>query len=218
MTETPTGASRRLLKSRQTLMAASLTRLLARAGVRPNAISVLGVFFAIGAGAAFYNVPYAGRPALWWALGALGVQLRLLCNMLDGMLAIEGGMHTRLGELYNDLPDRISDSVILVAAGYSVEQLLPGGATLGWFAALLAVLTAYVRLLGGSMGLPQTFMGPMAKQHRMFIITVGAIASWIQSATFRPGWAMGPALVIVVIGSAWTIARRVEFIAKALKE
>ena len=218
MTETTTGASRRLLSTRQTLWAAALTRWLARTGVTPNAVSLTGMFFAILAGAALYHAPLAGQPELFWALGALGIQLRLLCNMLDGMLAIEGGMHSKLGELFNDLPDRISDSVILVCAGYSVEQFLPGGADLGWCAALLAALTAYVRVLGGSMGLTQSFVGPMAKQHRMFVITIGAIGAGIQNAVFRPGWLMVPALLIVVIGSAATIVRRTELIARALSK
>ena len=42
------------------------------------------------------------------------------------------------------------------------------GSTLGWAAAVLALLTAYIRALSGSLGLPQRFLGPMAKQHRMF--------------------------------------------------
>ena len=49
-------------------------------------------------------------------------------------------------------------------------------APLGWAAAVLAVLTAYVRVLGGSLGLTQHFIGPMAKQHRMFTLTLGDAA------------------------------------------
>ena len=214
--ETPTGAARRRLKARETLWAGGLTRALARLGVSPNAVSIVGMLFALLAGYSFVRAPYGGRPELWWALGALAVQLRMLCNMLDGMLAIEAGRHTKLGELYNDLPDRISDSLILVGAGFSVEQFLPGGSALGWLAALLAVLTSYVRVLGGAMGVPQPFAGPLAKLQRMFVITAGAIVAGIQNAVFRPGWAMIPALLIVVVGSAATIVRRVEYIAKTL--
>src|SRR5215813_7609259 len=112
--ETPTGAARRRLRARETIWAAALARALARAGVKPNAVSVVGMLFAFLAGYSFFKAPYGGRAELWWALGALAVQLRMLCNMLDGMLAIELGLHTKLGELYNDLPDRISDSMILV--------------------------------------------------------------------------------------------------------
>jgi len=41
-------------------------------------------------------------------------------------------------------------------------------------AAALAILTAYVRVLGVSVGTPQYYLGPMAKQHRMAALT----AAW----------------------------------------
>jgi len=40
-----------------------------------------------------------------------------LCNLLDGMVAIEHGKQSQLGVLYNELPDRVSDSVLFVALG-----------------------------------------------------------------------------------------------------
>ena len=41
------------------------------------------------------------------------IQLRRLCNLFDGMVAVEGGFKTKSGELYNDLPDRFSGALIL---------------------------------------------------------------------------------------------------------
>jgi phosphatidylglycerophosphate synthase len=175
--------------------------------------------FAAGAGIAFmYVSPESAHPALLWIAGAIGVQLRLLCNMLDGMLAIEGGMKSKLGDLWNDIPDRLSDTFILVGAGYGVEWLVPGGSALGWCAALFAAITAYVRVLGGALGTPQYFTGPMAKQHRMFVVTLGALVSALQSVWTRPGLAMAPALVIIVVGSAMTTVRRIEAIARDLQK
>jgi phosphatidylglycerophosphate synthase len=218
MIETTTGPNRRFLKTRQRAWAGALARRLAAMGVRPNAVSLAGVLFAAAAGASFMAAPAANHSWRAWFAGAVFVQLRLLCNMLDGMLAIEGGMKSKLGDLYNDLPDRISDSLILVGAGYSVEWLVPGGSALGWCAALFAALTAYVRLLGGSLGVPQYFSGPLAKQHRMFVITLGALISAVQSWSFSPGWVMAPTLVIVVLGSAATIVRRTTYIVRDLQQ
>jgi len=63
---------------------------------------------------------------------------------MDGMAAIEGGLRSPAGEIYNDLPDRISDALVLLAAGYSLSW--PACAReLGWTATLLAVISAYVR-------------------------------------------------------------------------
>jgi phosphatidylglycerophosphate synthase len=78
--------------------------------------------------------------------------------MLDGMVAVEGGKKSLVGTLYNEIPDRVADSLFIVAAGYCADW-----PSLGWCGALLAALTAYIRVLGGSLGLAQDFRGPMAK-------------------------------------------------------
>src|SRR5260370_23846239 len=96
--------------------------------------------------------------------------------MLDGMVGVEGGLQTKSGEVFNDLPDRIADALIFIGAGHAVHTL-PYGMELGWIAALLAVFTAYVRMLGGAAGLAQSFAGPMAKQQRMALMTGACLLS-----------------------------------------
>jgi phosphatidylglycerophosphate synthase len=144
------------------------------------------------------------------------VQLRLLCNLLDGMLAIEGDLKTPTGPLFNDLPDRIADVVILVGAGFSVPQV-PGVVALGWTAAVMALLTAYVRILGGTFGLPQQFIGPMAKQHRMFTVTMAAVAAAVEVALGWPPRMMVCGLAVVAIGSLVTVVRRTRRVAVGLR-
>ena len=85
---------------------------------------------------------------LAWLVAAACVQLRLVCNLLDGMVAIEGGRKSKVGAIYNEFPDRIADTLFLVPLGYAA-----GMPWLGWACALLAALTAYVRVFGGSLGL-----------------------------------------------------------------
>lgn len=140
---------------------------------------------------------------------AAGVQLRLLCNLLDGMLAVEEGLKTKTGEIYNDLPDRVADVLILVGAGYSIGHL-PYGPILGWAAALLAVFTAYVRVLGGSLGLTQRFSGPMAKQHRMFTLTLSTLLAAVEALFALPARAMPAGLAVIAAGSLVTVAGRTQ--------
>lgn len=135
------------------------------------------------------------------------MQLRLLCNLLDGMVAIEGGRRTSYGEILNDMPDRFADLIVLVAAGYSLSGF-SSGRELGWLAGTLAVLTAYVRLLGGSMGVGQHFFGPMAKQHRMAVMTVASLLSTLEPIFGWKGQVLAFGLAIVILGSAVTIVRR----------
>ena len=201
--------NRRQLKTREQAWPRKLARALAAAKLTPNGVSMLGIVFAFGA---LFSLTEAGEPFMWkpWVflvVAAACIQLRLLCNMLDGLLAIEGGLRAKNGELFNEVPDRIADVAILLGAGIGVREL-PLGMTLGWAAALAAVLTAYIRLLGGSFGFTQDFSGPMAKQHRMFVITVGCLAAAIEHPMRHTLWSLYFALWIVLLGSLLTLVRR----------
>jgi phosphatidylglycerophosphate synthase len=201
--------ARRALATRNRAWPRTLAGALGRAGVRPNAVSLAGIVFAAAAAGAFALVPSTPplpRTAALVAAAAL-IQLRLLCNLLDGLLAVEEGLRTPTGDLFNELPDRLADVVILAGAGYAVRDLA-GGVTLGWAAAACALMTAYVRALGGSLGLPQDFCGPMAKPHRMFTLTVAALAGAIESGFGNPPQMVRAGLVVIVVGSIVTIGRR----------
>jgi phosphatidylglycerophosphate synthase len=211
--------TRRPLKVRDTRWAAATARWLTRVGFRPNTISILGSLFALGAGAAFVG---AGLMESWvlrtvcLLAAAAGIQLRLLCNLFDGMVAVEGGFRTKSGEIYNELPDRFSDAFILAGAGH-YSLTCPCLNELGWAAATLAVITAYVRALGASTGAGQFFIGPMAKQHRMALMTAACAVEAAASAVGYPEFAIGIALAIIVLGCLITIARRSIRIARTLE-
>ena len=212
-------SSRRPLKTRERRWARALAAWMAARGVRPNAVSLSSVLFAIGAGVCLWlslREDGSTRGILRAAAAAL-VQLRLLCNLLDGLIAVEGGMGGPVGEIYNDLPDRFADVAIFLGAGLALRAL-PYGMTLGWAAAVAALLTAYVRVLGGAVGLAQDFSGPMAKQHRMGLVTVGCLAGTVEAALRRPPRLLYVALALVVLGSAITIVRRTARIARGLRE
>ncbi len=213
---------RRPLKTRGRAWAQALAAALARRRVAPNAISVASIAFAALAGAAFVAWPHAvgwQQPVLLVAAAA-GIQLRLICNLLDGMVAVEGGLRSPTGDLYNEVPDRISDSLILIGLGYGLAawaRPLPWSADLGWAAALTAMLTAYIRALGAGLGLPGCFHGPMAKPHRMALLTAAALASAALVAFTWTPWILWGALALIVAGSLITCARRLAAIAAFLR-
>jgi phosphatidylglycerophosphate synthase len=174
--------------------------------------------FATVSGAAFLASAGLSGPSRVVALvaAAAGIQLRLLCNLLDGMVAVEGNRRSKSGEVFNDAPDRLADAVILVSVGYALPGF-PWARELGWTATLLAVLTAYVRLLGGASGLIQDFCGPMAKPHRMAVLTVAALLSTVEWAFARPGTLLFAGLAIVAAGSLVTVLRRLTRIVRGLE-
>jgi phosphatidylglycerophosphate synthase len=199
--------NRRPLASRDRRWAMLAARWLLRTAVTPNQISVVGVgVSAIGAWAiATWRAP-AG-----FLVGAIAIQLRLLCNMLDGMVAVEGQRASYDGPLYNEIPDRIEDTLFLVAYGCAARLFW-----LGFVAALLAMFTAYIRVLGGSFGLPQDFRGPMAKQHRMAALTLGCLAALVESSIGPTHYSLQLTLVVVATGSLWTAVRRTLIISSQL--
>jgi phosphatidylglycerophosphate synthase len=172
---------------------------------------------AAGGAACFAALPRVGDAAQLGLLVAAAtlVQLRLLANLMDGMLAIEEGRRSNSGPLFNEIPDRIADVLFLAAAGYAVTWLSWGDA-LGWAAAVAAVLTAYLRVLGGSLGLEEHFSGPMAKPHRMAVLTAACLLSIIEVPYGYEGRVLAVALAVIAAGSVVTFARRTRLLAREL--
>jgi phosphatidylglycerophosphate synthase len=203
-----TPEARRPLASRSTRWAGFLANAAVRAGLTADGISILSLVFAAAGAAALLLLP---RP--WNLLAcAAGIQLRLLCNLLDGMVAVEGGRKSKLGVLYNEVPDRVADSLFLVALGYA-----SGIAWLGWLAALAAAVTAYIRVLGGTFGLAQDFRGPLAKQHRMAVMTAGCLLGIGEYAWNGGLYILEAAAWIIAFGAIVTCGTRIRAIALQLK-
>jgi phosphatidylglycerophosphate synthase len=202
---------RRPIAARSWTPVRRLAAWLARRGVAPNAISLAGMVCGVAAGAAFAFTSYTPVERFAWLAGAALVQLRLLANLLDGMVAIEGGRASPVGELYNEVPDRVSDVATLVGLGYAAG----GCVEAGYAAAVAAVFTAYVRAAAKVAGAPQDYRGPMAKPHRMFVVTAVALFLAAAPVGWRPifdagaGWGLpAAALGLIVAGCLVTASRR----------
>ncbi|MBS0643623.1 MAG: CDP-alcohol phosphatidyltransferase family protein [Proteobacteria bacterium] len=185
---------------------------LVRRQASPNGISVAGMVAAGLGGLCFAATAWPDAPTrLLWLLGAFLVQARLMANLLDGMVAIGRGVASPVGELYNEIPDRVSDTAVLVGVGIAAGQ-----PTLGMAAALAAMATAYIRAVGRSLGLKSDFSGPMAKQQRMAVVTALGVACFLLPAAWI-GWGPGVALWVITIGAAATAVRRLLHIAQGLR-
>lgn len=207
--QTETDANRRPIAARDTGWARSLAAALARTRVTPDQISMASVLFAALGGAAL-----AWRPGVaGYLLCVICIQARLLCNLLDGMVAVEGGKGSPLGRIYNEFPDRVTDTLFIVALGYAA-----GEPWLGWLGALCAIGTAYVRVFGGSLGLAQDFRGPVAKQQRMAIMTIGCLAAIGELYWHPQRYALLLAAALIAAGSLVTCATRALAIARQLRQ
>jgi phosphatidylglycerophosphate synthase len=208
--EIETRSDRRPLASRNTSWAALATHLLLRTPITPNQLSLSGIAFSALAGWALVvapNLPWAFPAA------AVAIQLRLCCNLLDGLVAVEGRRSSFNGPLFNEVPDRLEDSITIIAFGYAA-----GLDWLGFVTALLAMFTAYIRVLGGALGFPQDFRGPMAKQHRMAALTLGCVGAFVESLIAQTRHLLAITLIVVAAGALLTAVRRLLLISSQLKD
>lgn len=201
--------NRRPIKTRSAGWAKRISAILVARDISPNQISVVSIAFALAGGASILvsNGIFAS------IICVIAIQMRLLCNLFDGMVAIEGGKKSAVGAVYNEFPDRIADSILIVCLGYAI-----GLSDLGWFAALAAALTAYVRVFGGSIGQKQDFRGPMAKQHRMAVMSLALLGNVFESFAYGTHYSLMVALVVILVGSCVTCVTRTLSISRQLKE
>lgn len=218
----PNPDDRRPLWHRRLHWIQALAASLARAGVSPNAISVFGFAAALLAGGLWAITGFApGAARLLWLAGVLLVLVRILANTLDGIVAVEWGRASRVGLLYNDAPDRLSDTALLVGAGYAHG----GNVELGLAAACVALFVTYARLLGRLAGAPSDFSGPMDKGGRMIVLMAAGLFMGLAPAGWLPvaddGGGRGPAaiaLLVVCLGGVYTAGRRLAMAARYLRQ
>lgn len=215
--------NRRDVATRKVGLFQSAAAKLSSVGITPNQISVMSIVFASIGSIGLYGIGTSVdllSLVLNGVVALAGIQGRLICNLLDGLVAIEGGKKTPVGDLYNEVPDRVSDTLLILAAGLGVGQAgFASAPLLAMAASLLALSTAYIRVLGGSLSLPQSFRGPMAKQHRMALLNAAVIFSVIEFIAFETlGFSMFLVLMVIAIGSGFTSYYRLRDIARTLKK
>ncbi|MFT3795712.1 CDP-alcohol phosphatidyltransferase family protein [Flavobacterium sp.] len=218
MTEKPD--SRRPIETRNAGWAKRTASWLAKHNVTPNAISVFSIVFSALSFYGFYwNMEISSGDSegirsplrfVTMAVVIIGIQGRLIMNLLDGMVAVEHNRKSAVGGLFNEVPDRISDTLTLLGLSYMVLDCSHGKDWV-WLAVFLSVCTAYIRTLGASLGVGHFFIGPMAKQHRMALVCAGCVIYTFYESIFYY------LLLLMNIGLVITCYRRLSKIVTALK-
>ena len=164
------------LKPRFQALLRPAMRALARAGVTPNAVTTLAVLGSIAVGA---SLPAAPRhPGLLLVL-PLWLFARMALNAIDGMMARELDMRSRLGAVLNEVGDVVSDLVLYLP----LAAVAPGARWPIVAFASGAVLTEFCGVLGPSLGSARRYDGPMGKSDRAFVPGAAAIVAFLVPAT-----------------------------------
>ena len=208
--------SRRPIAAAFRLTAKTATRLCVRYRIHPDAISYLSIVAAAIAAILFWK---SGKHPALLLFAPLFCYLRLWFNMLDGMVALASGKASWRGEILNDLPDRVSDVLIFAGVAHSGWM----NPFLGYWAAIFALLTAYVGMFGQAVGVQREFSGVMSKPWRMVTLHIGAWMTlgcvWWHDGSIRFAsltifdWAC----LIVIAGCLQTMAIRLKRIMAALR-
>ena len=193
----------------------SAVRVCVRCRVHPDAISYLSIVAAACAAACFWQ---AQNHSWLLLIGPAFCYLRLWFNMLDGMVALASGKASWRGEILNDLPDRVSDVLIFAGVAHSGLCAMAGG----YWAAMLALLTAYVGMFGQAVGVQREFSGLMSKPWRMVTLHVGAWTAWAMRWSDGASGCCGLTVldwtcVVMIAGCVQTIAARLARISRALR-
>ncbi len=204
--------SRRPIAAEFRRTANAATQFCVRHGIHPDTISYLSVVPAFAAAICFWK---AGEIRWLLIIAPLFSYLRLWLNMLDGMVAVAAGKASRRGEILNDLPDRVSDVIIFVGVAHSGLM----NPIFGYWAAIAAVLTAYVGLFGQALGVQRQFGGIMSKPWRMVALHIGAwLALFLGGQSFASFTILDWTCLVVIGGSIQTMVVRLKRITAALQD
>jgi phosphatidylglycerophosphate synthase len=187
------------------------TRFCVRNAIHPDTISYLSILAAFAAAICFW---ISGERRVLLIFAPVFCYLRLWLNMLDGMIAVAANMASKRGEILNDLPDRISDVIIFIGVAHSGWM----NPLFGYWAAIFALLTAYVGLFGQALGGQREFSGLMSKPWRMVALSIGAWLTFLLQQQPERFSILDLTCVIVVIGCIQTIVVRLKRITAALQD
>lgn len=193
------------LKSKfQGLLRPLVVKLAAR-GVTANQVTMAATILSIVYGAVMFLAHDSRVP---WLLLPLFLFFRMALNAVDGMLAREHNMKSRLGAVLNELGDVISDTALYLPFAFVTAT----GAWLVILICLFAIISEMTGVMGLQIGASRRYDGPMGKSDRAAAFgTLG----FILGLGFAPGWWFTLALAAILLLVVYTIYNRAS---KALKE
>jgi len=144
-----------------------VARVLLRARVRPNQLTVLGLGVSMLAGNAFFN----GR----FRLAAAFLTVAGLFDFFDGALARLAGRESAFGAFLDSVVDRYSDLIVLLGivlfyerAGGTFEVLVTMATLIG------TIMVSYTKARAQSIGV-SCEIGLMERPERMIVLIAGGV-------------------------------------------
>jgi len=146
-------------------------------------------------------------PVLLLAVPVLAA-LRLVLNLLDGQVARQTGTTHAMGEVLNEIGDRVSD--ILFIGGLAFVAAV--GPALGFAAVIAALLASYAGVTASVVGAGRQYGGVMSKPGRMITLAVMGPLAYMLDAS----WPLVAAAWLITVGGLMTLAQRLWATRRAL--
>ena len=177
-------------------------RALLRAGVSPNAVTLLGTAGVVAGAFAFAA---RGR----FILAVVVVTLCGLTDVMDGAMARSRGKASRYGALLDSTMDRVADGAIFssIILWYHV-QADTWSMTAGLICLVAGQIVSYVKARAEGLGF-DCDVGLVERAERLITVGVGALLTG-----FGLPWGLPAALWLVAAGSVVTIVQRMVYVSR----
>ena len=145
-----------------------LCKALKKSGVTPNHVTIMAMLLSFGMGGLIYVYADAAWPLL---VLPLFLFVRMALNAIDGMMAREYNMSSKLGAILNELGDVVSDTVVYLPL--AVVPSIPALPIISLV--ILGIISEMAGVVGVQAGGTRRYDGPMGKSDRAFALGLFAL-------------------------------------------
>lgn len=176
-----------------------IVNLLQHVGITPNMVTVSAIILSVSFA---WLITANNNFVIWLPVVLL---IRMMLNAIDGMLAKQFDLQSKLGEVLNELGDIISDVALFIPLGAIFN--FPSGPA--FFFILMMIINEYCGVLSKAITGVRRYDGPMGKSDRAFVLSIAAIILLIHPASILYSQYLIYALLILII---WGTYNRIRFI------
>jgi len=163
--------------------------------VTANQLTIFAIIFSAIMGYGFLH--YQKYPIVLLLI-PLGLLFRMALNALDGMMATQFNMKSKLGEILNELGDVISD-LFIIFPFVIVEEINPIVIILF---AVLSIINEFSGILGKVICGERRYEGPMGKSDRALILGLFCLTFYFwRDVALYGNWIFGIASVLIVLST-----------------
>lgn len=178
--------------------------LLRKKGITANQLTLLALLYSICLGASFFF--YLQIPFILLLI-PIGLLIRMGLNALDGMMARQFHMQSKLGEILNEMGDIISDLAIILPL-VILPNLNPWIIVTFGF---LTMLNEFAGVLGKAITGERRYEGPMGKSDRALLIALFCLFMYIwPTVSVYGNWVFSGGIALLMVS---TYARMKKIIA-----